>query len=815
MQMDCYKQYHQRAYHPDVTQVYINFTNRSNKLCNITGNDRVAFVGLQYFIIEYLIKDWNYGFFNLPKEMAVRSHKRVLSAMLGYAVDVGYLEDLHDLGYLPLRIKALPEGSLVPYQVAPLTITNTVEGFQWLPNMIETALSTELWPICTSATTSIAYMKTCREYFEKAGVSMDSVPFMLHDFSFRGMFGRHAAAMSGFGHLCSGAVGTDTIPAVLFAEQYYNANCDVELVGCSVNATEHSTSCSWQEEGEEEFFDYLMNEVSPTGILSLVSDTWSLWSVVTELLPKMKDRIMARDGQIVCRPDCYDEKTQILTENGFKLFKDLGEYEKVAQVLDDGSYEFVIPTRKYVESYLGDMYHFTDSHGKVDLLVTPDHRMIMESNGKEKIVLAKDMLDSGHHYQSMSRSARQGNHYQCLSDYERLMIAFQADGSFQTKGNKIRFSFSKQRKMDRLESLLNRQDISFAKYFLGDGRVEYNVDVNAKDFKKDLSWVNTSEISFKYARDFIEELSYWDATRRSGERFKFDTTVESVSQVVELVSVAAGYGVLTSEREDNRSPKFSKVFTSHILKDNKVGGQSWTKEKTTYSGKVYCVQVPTGRLIVKRNRCTMVCGNSGDPVKILTGYTEDEIRQFSDGSIWKEEDQHQGYVVDGAEPLQDCEVKGLIECLWDTFGGTLTEAGYKVLDEHIGAIYGDAITLERQEQIYTRLMDKGFAPTVVLGIGSYSFQYVTRDTHGSAVKATNVLKAGEDVAIFKDPKTDKGKKSAKGFLRIEQVDGEFVMYDNQTRSEEAGGLLETVFEDGRLIKQTSLSNIRELVQSQI
>ena len=163
----------------------------------------------------------------------------------------------------------------------------------------------------------------------------------------------------------------------------------------------------------------------------------------------------------------------------------------------------------------------------------------------------------------------------------------------------------------------------------------------------------------------------------------------------------------------------------------------------------------------------------------------------------------------------ECEVKGLIECLWETFGGTTTSKGYKLLDDHIGAIYGDAITLTRQRQILQRLMDKGFASKVVLGIGSYSYQYVTRDTHGSAVKATSVVKAGERLAIFKDPKTDSKKKSAKGLLKIDRVNGELTLFDDVTEQEEAQGLLEVVFEDGKIIKETTLSEIRSVIDKQI
>lgn len=480
-QKDGYKVFHPEAYHPSVSKVYVNFTSRNGKHSNVEGDRGVISLGQQYFIKDFLIREFNDTFFNVPKEDAVKEYKRVLSAYLGGTVHTKIFEDLHDLGYLPLRIKALPEGSLVPYGVACMTLENTVDGFQWLPNMIETVMSCEIWPIQTSATTSAAYYKGFVDTFKRSGLSAESIPFMGHDFSFRGMFGRQAAAMSGFGHLASGFVGTDTIPSIPFAEKFYNADCEKELIGCSVPATEHSVTCSWEEEGEEAFFNFLMEEKAKTGILSLVSDTWDFWSLVTELLPSMKDKIMAREGTVVIRPD------------------------------------------------------------------------------------------------------------------------------------------------------------------------------------------------------------------------------------------------------------------------------------------------------------------SGDPVDILCGTLP---KSKSDSSP---------------------EEKGLIECLWDTFGGTETDLGYKVLDSHIGAIYGDSITLARQSQIAERLMRKGFAPNVVLGLGSYTYQFVTRDTHGSAVKATNIVKDGVDVGIAKDPKTDQSKKSARGLLRVEQEAGTFVMYDQQTREESEGGCLQEIFLDGVLTKETSLSEIRERI----
>lgn len=475
---DAYKVFHKFAYKKGVTHVYSNFTNRFNTHCNIPDNSEVMFVGLQYFVKDVLIERWNSTFFNVDKSVAVNEYSRVVNAMLGKAIDVSHIEALHDLGYLPLRIKAAQEGQLVPYGVPSLSIVNTVEGFGWLTNMIETVMSAEIWPICTSATTAFAYRK---RFESEPSLDKAMIPFMGHDFSYRGMFGTQAAAMSGFGHLTSFA-GSDVIPAALFAEKYYNARIHKELVFASVDATEHSVMCSYGTEGEIESLEHLITNVTPTGIISIVSDTWDFWKLVGEYLPKLKNTIMSRDGTVVIRPD------------------------------------------------------------------------------------------------------------------------------------------------------------------------------------------------------------------------------------------------------------------------------------------------------------------SGDPVKIICGDRNGKT---------------------------ELERKGLIECLWDIFGGTESD-GLKLLDSHIGAIYGDSITLERQDLIIKGLLAKEFVPNVVLGIGSFTYQYVTRDTHGSAVKATDVqFGTGNHQPIFKDPKTDSSKKSAKGLLRVcRDANGKLYLMDC-VHPDDEGGVLETVFEDGLLVRQTSLENIRSLVNSQL
>jgi len=176
--------------------------------------------------------------------------------------------------------------------------------------------------------------------------------------------------------------------------------------------------------------------------------------------------------------------------------------------------------------------------------------------------------------------------------------------------------------------------------------------------------------------------------------------------------------------------------------------------------------------------------DSGDPVKVICG--------------------------DPEAPLDSPEYKGATECLWDIFGGTTTEKGYKILNERIGLIYGDSITLERAQAILKALKAKGFASTnIVFGIGSYTYQYITRDTFGFAIKATWGQVNGEEREVFKDPITDKGdKKSAAGLLRVERTNNGFELFDRQTSLQEQQGALDVVFDNGKLMKEVSFADIK-------
>jgi nicotinamide phosphoribosyltransferase len=305
--IDFYKADHRRQYPKGTNLVYSNLTPRSDRLKCIPDDiwtGRVTFFGLQYFIKKFLIEDWN-KWFNLPKHKALSDYKRRMDFALGLdSIPIDHIEQLHDLGYLPILIKALPEGTNVPIRVPVLTIENTKPDFFWLTNYLETIMSCYLWKPTTSATIATHY----KLYLDKmADLSGDPnfVKFQGHDFSFRGMSTFEDAALSGAGHLLS-FVGTDTIPAIDLLEEYYGANVETELVGCSVPATEHSCMCMGSKENELETFRRLIEDIYPTGIVSIVSDTWDFWKVITEYSVMLKDKILNRNGKTVYRPDSGD-----------------------------------------------------------------------------------------------------------------------------------------------------------------------------------------------------------------------------------------------------------------------------------------------------------------------------------------------------------------------------------------------------------------------------------------------------------------------------------------------------------------------------
>lgn len=289
--IDFYKADHKSQYPENTQMVYSTWIPRSLKHFKGSSifNNKVVHFGLQAWIKDYLIKQFNEDFFNVDKNKAVKCYKRRLDNALGKdTVNVEHIGKLHDLGYIPMRIKSLPEGSKVEPKIATVTMKNTLPEFFWLTNYLETVMSSDCWKPSTVATIANDYVRLGKYYADKTSDSGElSLPFQFHDFSFRGMSGRKDAAISGMGHLLS-SCGTDTVPAIDAAEMYYNADSDKELVGASVPASEHSVMCMGTKDGEIHTFKRFITEVYPSGIVSIVSDTWDYWQVVTEFLPQLK-----------------------------------------------------------------------------------------------------------------------------------------------------------------------------------------------------------------------------------------------------------------------------------------------------------------------------------------------------------------------------------------------------------------------------------------------------------------------------------------------------------------------------------------------
>lgn len=342
-------------YPEGTTHVYSNFTPRSGKHAP-KGCDGLINFGEQA-VFNWLHEEFKNNFFDKNKEEVIREIGTEFSMYTGTEFDTKHFEALHDLGFLPIHVKALPEGMLVPMGVTVLTITNTKSDFYWLTNYLETVISNMLWLPMTSATIAFQYKKLMtKNALETDRENIDGVNFQVHDFSMRGMGGLYSAILSGMAHA---AVfnGSDNLPTIPALRKYYGA--DGFVIG-GVPATEHSIMCAGTKEDELGTFKDLLDKY-PKGILSVVSDTWDLWKVCTEYLPALKDQIMSREGKLVIRPDSgdpvdiicgrvvYSDKYEALDNHGvcgdsgryFSQTDDYGYNGEIVGVIDDKEYSEV------------------------------------------------------------------------------------------------------------------------------------------------------------------------------------------------------------------------------------------------------------------------------------------------------------------------------------------------------------------------------------------------------------------------------------------------------------------------------------------
>lgn len=297
---DAYKLDHRRQYELSgkVTRVYSNFTNRKSR---IPGVDHVVHFGLQGYIQAHLVEAFE-PFFEADEDLVCSLYEERTTQILG-PNDIGsdHIRALHRKGFLPLRFSAVQEGTLVPIRVPSFTVENTDPEFGWLTNYVETGISAGYWQASTSATIAHEYRKVMEAAADRTGVDRAAVDWQIHDFSMRGMSSIETAKVSGAAHLLS-FNGTDSLPALDWIDRYYGG----PYIAGSVAATEHSVMCTGiATRGELETFEALL-DLYPTGIVSIVSDTFDLWKVLTEYLPALKDKILARDGKLVIRPDSGD-----------------------------------------------------------------------------------------------------------------------------------------------------------------------------------------------------------------------------------------------------------------------------------------------------------------------------------------------------------------------------------------------------------------------------------------------------------------------------------------------------------------------------
>ncbi len=323
--VDGYKLDHISQYVPNTELVYSNMTPRSNRLARVLKDHfdgKMIFFGAQKAILQ--MKDlWDYTFFSQPKDVVMKQFARRIKNYVGQDYGDKQIEamgKLHDLGYLPLSIKTLPEGTAVNMGVPTITIKNTLPEFYWLTNYTETYISSSVWHMCNSASLTREYRKTTDRWAKVTGADAFWCEIANHCFAARGHRGHYDAIDSGMGHLLF-SVGTDTLAAIDGLEDYYGADSDKEMVGISVNAFEHATATQriayyrnlgftkTPLEAEKESIRDICENLYPTGIVSYVADSEDYFGIINHVAKELKDVILARkeDSNGLCkfvfRPD--------------------------------------------------------------------------------------------------------------------------------------------------------------------------------------------------------------------------------------------------------------------------------------------------------------------------------------------------------------------------------------------------------------------------------------------------------------------------------------------------------------------------------
>ena len=319
---DFYKTVHSDMINPKMTKSMSYYTPRMSR---VKRWDSVVMFGLQMFCKTWLIDYFNENFFEMPEEEMVKEYTRVLDATLGKGIyGTEKIRKLHRLGYLPIEIIALPEGTMVPVHVPMFGITNTHDDFAWLPQALESLISAEMWYPQITATVGKTYRDIVNKYYEET--VEDSVPRAkaLGAFDFRGDMCVDAALKAGAGW-CLSFVNTATVPAIPYLEYIFNCDCTKEPVAYGSVSTEHFVMCSnYAVDGDEiTFLRKMLTELYPNTSFSCVLDSYDYWNVIDNILPLLHDEIMAHNGCMLMRGDSGD-CVDVVTKTVFKLWDQFG-----------------------------------------------------------------------------------------------------------------------------------------------------------------------------------------------------------------------------------------------------------------------------------------------------------------------------------------------------------------------------------------------------------------------------------------------------------------------------------------------------------
>lgn len=320
--IDFYKAVHAEMLPTKITKSVSYFTPRMSR---VRMWNKVVMFGLQGFVKTYLIDYFNERFFERPIDEVISEYERIMDASLGKGVyGLQKIKDLHTLGYLPIEIWALPEGTKVPMHVPMFCITNTHDDFAWLPQALESLISAEAWHLMLVATVGATYRDIVNKFYDETCDDSVSRNKALGSFDFRGEECTDSAIKAAAGW-CLSFVNTATVPVIPYLEKLYNCDCTKEPVAFGSPSTEHAVMCSnYAVDGDEvTLLKRLLTEIYPDTSFSAVLDSYDYWNVIDNVLPQIKPEIMAHNGCMLMRGDSGD-CIEVVTKTVFKLWDEFG-----------------------------------------------------------------------------------------------------------------------------------------------------------------------------------------------------------------------------------------------------------------------------------------------------------------------------------------------------------------------------------------------------------------------------------------------------------------------------------------------------------